>query len=63
MTTCKRCGRDDGEPKATIGDDEFCHAFVTTGPTCYMLESWERNTGTGEAAFLREIIDAVRDLR
>ena len=62
MSVCARCGRDDGEPKAVVGDDEFCHS-VAHVPTCYMLESWERNTGTGEAAFLREIIDAVRDLR
>lgn len=62
MSVCARCGRDDGEPKATIGDDEYCHAFMSAGPTCYMLESWERNTGTGEAELLQELIDAMKDL-
>jgi hypothetical protein len=66
MSVCARCGRDDDELGAMIGDEEFCHSIAEV-PTCYMLECWERNTGTNEDAFLSEIIEAtkqaIEDLR
>lgn len=39
---CLRCGRNDPILGSSIGENEYCHTFSETYPTCYMLTQWER---------------------
>lgn len=59
--TCERCGVDHPLLGAGIGDDRYCHTFIDTTPTCYMLAQWERPGDTLAADRFTAHLDAILD--
>lgn len=63
---CPRCGRNDPLLGSSIGDEQYCHTFSLTYPTCYMLTSWDHSDkrAPGEAMpGMDELRQLLRDRR